>query len=71
MALISLEPANPELNGVHIMARALDALDRANVEVLVFSSSSYRQSFCFLVRTEELEKRTQRARVRARPGAGP
>jgi aspartokinase len=38
------------------MARALDALDRANVEVLVFSSSSYRQNFCFLVRTEELAK---------------
>ena len=38
------------------MARALDALDRANVEVLVFSSSSYRQNFCFLVHTEELEK---------------
>jgi aspartate kinase len=41
------------------MARALDALDRANVEVLVFSSSSYRQTFCFLVRTEELEKSLQ------------
>jgi hypothetical protein len=33
------------------MARSLDALDRANVEVLAISSSSYRQSFCFLVRT--------------------
>jgi aspartokinase/homoserine dehydrogenase 1 len=42
-----------------VMARALDALDRANVEVLVFSSSSYRQTFCFLVRTEELEKSLQ------------
>jgi len=56
VALISLEPASPELSGAHVMARVLDALDRANVEVLVFSSSSYRQSFCFLVRTEELEK---------------
>jgi bifunctional aspartokinase / homoserine dehydrogenase 1 len=56
VALISLEPASPELSGAHVMARALDALDRANVEVLVFSSSSYRQNFCFLVRTEELEK---------------
>jgi len=56
VALISLEPASPELSGAHVMARALDALDRANVEVLVFSSSSYRQNFCFLVRTEELAK---------------
>ena len=38
------------------MARALDALARANVEVLALSSSSYRQSFCFLVRNEELER---------------
>ncbi|HTQ56222.1 MAG TPA: aspartate kinase [Bryobacteraceae bacterium] len=59
VAMISLEPASPELSGAHVMARALDALDRANVEVLVFSSSSYRQNFCFLVRTEELEKSRQ------------
>ena len=59
VALISLEPASPELSGAHVMARALDALDRANVEVLVFSSSSYRQTFCFLVRTEELAKSRQ------------
>jgi len=59
VALISLEPASPELSGAHVMARALDALDRANVEVLVFSSSSYRQNFCFLVRTEELGKSRQ------------
>ena len=59
VALISLQPASPELSGAHVMARALDALDRANVEVLVFSSSSYRQNFCFLVRTEELAKSRQ------------
>jgi len=59
VALISIETASPELSGPHVMARALDALDRANVEVLVFSSSSYRQNFCFLVRTEELEKSLQ------------
>ena len=40
------------------MARALDALDRANVELLAISSSSYRQSFCFLVRREEIQKAT-------------
>jgi aspartate kinase len=59
VAMISLETASPELSGAHVMARALDALDRANVEVLVFSSSSYRQNFCFLVRTEELGKSRQ------------
>jgi aspartate kinase len=36
------------------MARALEALARANAEVLALSSSSYRQSFCFLIRKEEL-----------------
>ena len=29
-------------------------MPRANAEVLAFSSSSYRQSFCFLIRKEEL-----------------
>ena len=38
------------------MARSLEALDRANVEILAVSSSSYRQSFCFLVRKDELER---------------
>jgi bifunctional aspartokinase / homoserine dehydrogenase 1 len=55
VALVSLEPASAELSGVQIMARALDAISRSDVEVLALSSSSYRQSFCFLVRSEELE----------------
>src|SRR5205807_9412740 len=59
VALVSLEPASPELNGVQVMARALDAIARANVEVLVVSSSSYRQNFCLLVREEELERCVQ------------
>jgi aspartokinase len=41
------------------MARSLEALESANIEILALSSSSYRQSFCFLVRQEELEKATQ------------
>ena len=68
MALVSLEPASPELNGVQVMARALDALARANVEVLVLSSSSYRQNFCFLVRDEELAAHAGGAGIG--PGAG-
>jgi aspartokinase/homoserine dehydrogenase 1 len=54
VALVSIEPASAVVNGAQIMARALDALARSNTEVLAFSSSSYRQSFCFLVRKEEL-----------------
>ena len=56
VSLVSLEPAHATLNGAQVMARALEALARANVEVLSLSSSSYRQSFCFLVRSEELER---------------
>ncbi|HUK16331.1 MAG TPA: aspartate kinase [Bryobacteraceae bacterium] len=59
VALVSLEPASPELNGVQVMARALDAMARTDVEVLVVSSSSYRQNFCFLVRAEELKRTVQ------------
>ncbi len=54
VALISIEPANGVLNGTQMMGRALDGLGRANIEVLALSSSSYRQSFCFLVRDREL-----------------
>jgi aspartate kinase len=59
VALVSLEPASPELSGVQVMARALDAIARVDVEILVISSSSYRQNFCFLVREEELERTLQ------------
>ncbi|HEU5022120.1 MAG TPA: aspartate kinase, partial [Bryobacteraceae bacterium] len=56
VALVSLEPASAAVSGVHLMGRSLDALDRVNVEILALSSSSYRQSFCFLVRNDEIEK---------------
>lgn len=54
VALISMEPANAVLSGTRLMARALDALALANVEILVFTSSSYRQSFCFLIRKSDV-----------------
>jgi aspartate kinase len=54
VALISMEPASVLLSGTRLMARALDALALANVEILVFTSSSYRQSFCFLIRKQDL-----------------
>jgi aspartate kinase len=59
VALVTLEPASIELNGVEVMARALDAIARANVEMLLVSSSSYQGSFCFLVRIQELEPTLQ------------
>ncbi len=54
VVLVSMEPASAVLSGTRVMARSLDALALANVEVLVFSSSSYRQSFCFLIRKHDL-----------------
>lgn len=54
VALVSIEPASAAISGTRLMARALEALAEANAEVLALSSSSYRQSFCFLVRKEEL-----------------
>jgi aspartate kinase len=54
VAIISLEPASAEVSGIKIMARAIEALERAGVELLSITSSSYRQSFCFVVKTSEL-----------------
>lgn len=54
VALVSLEPASPELTGTKLMGRAFDALASSGAEVLALTSSSYRQSFCFLIRKEEL-----------------
>jgi aspartate kinase len=54
VVLVSVEPASGAISGTRVMARALDALDIVNAEVLTLSSSSYRQSFCFLVRKDEL-----------------
>jgi aspartate kinase len=59
VALVSIEPANSTLSGTKVMARALGALARANVEVLAITSSSYRQNFCFLVRQSELDRVTE------------
>jgi aspartate kinase len=59
VALVSLEPSSGAAGGLRIISRAVDAMDRVNVEILALSSSSYRQSFCFLVRKEELEQATE------------
>jgi len=54
VALVSVEPASAAISGAHVMARTLEALASTNTEVLAFSSSSYQQSFCFLIRKEDL-----------------
>ncbi len=56
IAMVSIEPASAALNGTKAMAKSIEALARSNVEVLGITSSSYRQSFCFLVRQSELER---------------
>jgi aspartate kinase len=56
VALISLEPANAAMTGTRLMARALAALSASNTEVLTLTSSSYRQSFCFLIRQDEVDR---------------
>ncbi len=55
VAMITIEAVNASMQGAQLMARALDALARVNVELLLLSRSSYRQNFCMLVRSEELE----------------
>ena len=56
IAMVSIEPASAAISGTKVMAEALEALDRAGVEMMVITSSSYTQSFCFLVRQSELER---------------
>jgi len=55
VAMITIEAVNASMQGAQLMARALDALARVNIEVLMLTRSSYRQNFCMLVRSEELE----------------
>ncbi len=56
IAMVSLTPANSAVSGTRIMSEAIEALSRADVEVLLFTSSSYTQSFCFLIRQSELDQ---------------
>ncbi len=59
IAMVSIEPANTAISGTMVMAEAIEALSRAGVEVPLITSSSYTQSFCFLVRQAELERAQQ------------
>ena len=55
VALISIEAASASMSGAQLMARALAAAARAHVEVLLLTRSSFRQNFCMLVRSEDLD----------------
>jgi aspartate kinase len=59
VALISIEPASAEISGTRIMARSIEALERSGIELLAITSSSYRQSFCFVVKKAELAQAQQ------------
>lgn len=56
VALLSLEPKSAEVSGTRVMARALEALAAASIELLAMTSSSYRQSFCLLIRKDDLRR---------------
>ena len=56
VALVAIEPTPRAPSGTKLMAEALEALDASGVELLAITSSSYRQSFCFLVRKAELKR---------------
>lgn len=55
VALISVEPEAGMVSGTKLMAEALEVLEAKGIELLCITSSSYRQSFCFLVRQAELK----------------
>ena len=55
VALVSVEPT-AAAQGVKLMAEALEALEAAGIELLVITSSSYRQNFCFLIRQADLKR---------------
>jgi bifunctional aspartokinase / homoserine dehydrogenase 1 len=55
VALVSVEPEAGMVSGTKLMAEALEVLEAKGIELLCITSSSYRQSFCFLVRQTELK----------------
>jgi len=55
VTLVSIEAVSSSLSGAQLMARALGSAVRTKVEVLLLTRSSFRQNFCMLVRTEEVD----------------
>lgn len=56
IAIVSIETASPTLSATRVIARTTGVLANSGVEVLAITSSSYRQSFCFVVKQSELEE---------------
>ena len=55
VTMISIEAASLSQSGAQLISRALAAVARAKVEVLLLTRSSFRQNFSMLVRTEDVE----------------
>ncbi len=55
VALISIGATGLSLSGAQLMARALSCAARAKVEVLLMTRSSFRQNFCMLVRSGDVD----------------
>lgn len=54
VSLIAIEASQLSMSGAQLMARALAAVARAKVEVLLLTRSSFRHNFCMLVRTGDV-----------------
>ncbi len=54
VSLIAIEASQLSMSGAQLMARALVAVARAKVEVLLLTRSSFRHNFCMLVRTGDV-----------------
>lgn len=62
VTMISIEAVSLTQSGAQLMARALGAAGRSKTEILLLTRSSFRQNFCMLVRTEEVEAVTESLR---------
>ena len=56
IAMVSIETASPALSATKVIARTTGVLAQSGVDVLAITSSSYRQSFCFVVKQSELDE---------------
>ena len=55
VTLISIEAVSSLRPAAQVIPRALGAVARANIEVLLLTRSSFRQNFCLLVRSSDVE----------------
>jgi aspartate kinase len=62
VTMISIEAVSLTQSGAQLMARALAAAGRSKTEILLLSRSSFRQNFCMLVRSEDVDAVTESLR---------